>query len=134
MPVSGAESAQDATRAANPDRKTPLAPRKRCNGCERDLPADAFTRGHSRCRECRARYEARRMRERRAQAAQADEEPHPAPTPQRGRKGARRLASDRYWAERRRTLIEQARRNGASTEERDGRTFTVLHLAAQYQP
>jgi hypothetical protein len=55
MPASGAKSTQDATGAPDTTRRTPVAPRKCCNGCERDLPADAFTRGHSRCRECRPR-------------------------------------------------------------------------------
>jgi hypothetical protein len=49
--------------------------------------------------------------------------------PQTGRRAARRLASDAYWNERRRALIEQAR---VSTQERDGREYVVRHVAPQF--
>jgi hypothetical protein len=56
------------------------------------------------------------------------EEPHPGPGPQEGRKSQRRLDSDRYWNERRRATIEEA---PVTTEEADGRVFTVRHLSPQ---
>jgi hypothetical protein len=55
-----------------------------------------------------------------------DDEPHPAPGSQDGHKSQRRLDSDRYWNERRRALIEEAR---VTTEERE---FVVRHLAPQF--
>jgi hypothetical protein len=58
-----------------------------------------------------------------------DEEPHQAPSTQQGRRSQRRLDSDRYWRDRRRALIEQAR---ITTEERDGREYIVRHLAPQF--
>lgn len=92
------------------------------------------------CRVCGLRPAARhrticsgcRDRERRAKTTAAGddgEEPHPAATPQKGRRSEGRLASDRYWAERRRQLIQQAR---VTTEEIGGRTFVVRHLAPQF--
>jgi hypothetical protein len=50
--------------------------------------------------------------------------PHPE-----GRKSQRRLDSDRYWNERRRRLIQDAR---VTTEQRDGREYVVRHLAPQF--
>jgi hypothetical protein len=64
-----------------------------------------------------------------APALAEDEEPHPGPGSQDGHKSQRRLDSDRYWNERRRALIEEAR---VSTEERDGREYVVRHLAPQF--
>jgi hypothetical protein len=49
-------------------------------------------------------------------------------TPEQGRKSERRLASDRYWNERRRALIEEARQNGVTHETRGDRVYRVLHL------
>ena len=37
---------------------------------------------------------------------------------------------DRSWAEQRRAQIAHARSNGVTLEERDGRTYRVLHLPA----
>jgi hypothetical protein len=56
---------------------------------------------------------------------------HPGPGAQDGRKSQRRLDNDRYWNERRRTLIEEAR---VTTGERDGREYVVRHLAPQFGP
>ena len=57
-----------------------------------------------------------------------DEEPHPARPPATKMVGARlvghRIAAD----DERRREIERARANGLTTELRDGRIFTVLHL------
>jgi hypothetical protein len=107
-----------------PDRPAPQpAETKLCRTCNEEKPAGAFERGRRQCRQCR-----RRARER----SGGGEEPHPAPTPQRGHRSQRRLDSDRYWTERRRTLIEQARTNGVTTELRDGREYVVLHLQPQF--
>jgi hypothetical protein len=120
------------SQATNAGGRTPDTPqastdRKTCRLCGKDLPASAFDRGRRQCKRCRRDGEKRRARERKSQPA--DEEPHPAPSPQRGRRSQRRLDSDRYWNERRRQLIEQAR---VTTEERDGREYLVRHLAPQF--
>jgi hypothetical protein len=81
--------------------------------------AREYGRGRGTCRSCRRAQQ--REHDRRAALAEA-EEPHPGPGAQDGHKSQRRLASDRYWNERRRALIEQAH---VTTEERDGRTWVV---------
>lgn len=60
-----------------------------------------------------------------------NEEPHPGPGSQDGRKSRRTLDNDRYWNERRPRLIEEA---PVTTEERDGREYVVRHLAPQFGP
>ena len=50
---------------------------RHCNGCDRDLPTDAFSPRHYRCRECRNR--ANRAREERD--ADAEEPPRPGDGP-----------------------------------------------------
>ena len=100
---------------------------RRCNRCGETKPAGDYGRGRGTCRSCRRAQQ--REHDRRAALAE-DEEPHPVRSdPQTGRRGARRLASDSYWNERRRALIEQAR---VSTHERDGREYVVRHLAPQF--
>jgi hypothetical protein len=69
-----------------------------------------------------------REHDRRAALAE-DQEPHPGPGSQDGHKSQRRLDGDRYWNERRRQLIEEAR---VTTDERDGREYVVRHLAPQF--
>ena len=71
----------------------------------------------------------RRARERRAVPADG-EEPHQAPRQVReGRPGEHRRTLNAFLLEQRRALIEQA---PITTEERDGRTFVVRHIASQY--
>src|SRR4029453_17289347 len=89
--------------------------------------ADEYAPGRGTCRSCRRAQQ--REHDRRAALAE-DNEPHP-PGSQDGHKSRRRLASDRYWNERRRGLIEEAR---VTTEERDGREYVVRHLAPQFGP
>jgi hypothetical protein len=103
----------------------PAGAERRCNRCKETKPADEYARGRGTCRSCRRAQQ--REHDRRVALAE-DEEPHPAPTPEQGRKSQRRLASDRYWNERRRALIEEASQNGVTHEERDGRVYRVLHL------
>jgi hypothetical protein len=101
-------------------------PERRCNRCGETKSAGEYARGRGTCRSCRRAQQ--REHDRRAALAEA-EEPHPARSAQQGRKSERRLASDRYWNERRRALIEEAR---VTTEERDGREYVVRHLAPQF--
>jgi hypothetical protein len=121
--VSGTENAQEPRLRPGP--KPKLAPaERRCNRCGETKPAGEYAPGRGTCRSCRRAQQ--REHDRRVALAD-DEEPHPVRSdPQTGRRGARRLASDRYWNERRRALIEQAR---VTTEERDGREYVVRHLA-----
>jgi hypothetical protein len=122
--VSGPENAQEPRLRPGPKPK-PAPAERRCNRCGETKPASEYAPGRGTCRSCRRAQQ----REHDRRAALADEEPHPAPSPQQGRKSDRRLASDRYWNERRRQLIEQAR---VTTEERDGREYVVRHLAPQF--
>jgi hypothetical protein len=124
IPVSGPENAQEPRRRPGPNPK-PAPVERRCNRCGETKPAAEYARGRGTCR--RRRRAQQRERDRRAALAE-HEEPHPAPTPEQGRKSARRLASDRYWNERRRALIEEARQNGVTQETRDGRVYRILHL------
>jgi hypothetical protein len=124
--VSGPENAQDPRRRPGPIPK-PAPAERRCNRCGETKPAGEYGRGRGTCRSCRRAQQ--REHDRRAALAE-DDEPHPAPGSQDGQKSQRRLDSDRYWNERRRALIEQAR---VTTEERDGREFVVRHLAPQFQ-
>ena len=124
-PVSGPENAQEPTNGLDAVSSHSPAPVgvKTCRVCGETKPASAFERGRLQCRDCRRA----RVRERSSQPAD-DEEPHQPVGSQHGHKGARRLASDRDWTERRRQLIEQAR---VTTEEIGGRVFTVRHLPPQ---
>jgi hypothetical protein len=62
-----AERPSNATRAlpATPD---PSPSTRHCNGCDRDIASDAFSPGHSRCKECRRREWRERQQRRREQA------------------------------------------------------------------
>jgi hypothetical protein len=122
--VSGPENGQEPRRRPGPIPK-PAPAERRCNRCGETKPAGEYAPGRGTCRSCRRAQQ----REHDRRAALEDEEPHPAPSPQQGRKSQRRLDSDRYWNERRRQLIEQAR---VTTEERDGREYVVRHLAPQF--
>jgi hypothetical protein len=121
--VSGPENAQEPRLRPKPK---PAPAERRCNRCGETKPAGEYAKGRGTCRTCRRAQQ--REHDRRAALAD-DEEPHPASTPQQGRKSQRRLDRDRYWNERRRALIEEAR---VTTEERDGREYIVRHLAPQF--
>jgi hypothetical protein len=123
--VSGPENAQEPRLRPGPKPK-PAPAERRCNRCGETKPAAEYGRGCGTCRSCRRAQQ--REHDRRAALAE-DEEPHPGPGSQDGQKSERRLASDRYWNERRRSLIEEAR---VTTEERDGREYVVRHLAPQF--
>jgi hypothetical protein len=125
--VSNPENAQQLRRRPGPIPK-PAPAERRCNRCGETKPAGEYARGRGTCHSCRRAQWLEH--DRRAALAEADE-PHPAPSPQEGRKSRRRLDSDRYWNERRRALIEEAR---VTTEERDGRGYVVRHLAPQFGP
>ena len=122
--VTGPENAQERRRPGPTPKPAPAE--RRCNRCGETKPAGEYAKGRGTCRSCRRAQQ--REHDRRAALAD-DEEPHPAPSPQQGRRSQRRLESDRYWNERRRALIEQAR---VTTEERDGRQYVVRHLAPQF--
>jgi hypothetical protein len=122
--VSGPENAQEPRLRPGPKPKSAPAERH-CNRCGEMKAAGEYGRGRGTCRSCRRTQQ----REHDRRAALADEEPHPAPGSQDGHKSQRRLDSDRYWNERRRSLIEEAR---VSIEERDGREYVVRHLAPQF--
>jgi hypothetical protein len=121
------KNAQEPRRRSGPTTPKPAPPERHCNRCGETKPAGEYAPGRGTCCDCRRAQQ----REHDRRVAQADsEEPHPAPSPpQRGRRGARRLERDRVWSERRRALIEAARRNGVTSETIDGQTFTVLPLA-----
>jgi hypothetical protein len=51
-----------------------------------------------------------------------------------GRLGEHRRTTDKFFRERRRAMIEEARSNGVTYETRGDRTFTVLHLACGNDP
>jgi hypothetical protein len=124
--ATGSENAQEAHRRPGPTPK-PAPAERRCSRCGETKPAGEYAKGRGTCRSCRRAQQ--REHDRRVALAD-DEEPHPVRSdPQTGRRGARRLASDRYWNERRRALIEQGR---VTTEERDGREYVVRHLAPQF--
>jgi hypothetical protein len=123
--VSGPENAQEPRRRPGPKPK-PAPVERRCNRCGETKPAGEYAPGRGTCRSCRRAQQ--REHDRRAALAE-DEDPHPGPGSQDGHKSQRRLESDRYWNERRRQLIEQAR---VTTEERDGREYVVRHLAPQF--
>ena len=123
--VSGPENAHEPRRRPGLTPKPAQAARV-CNRCGEAKPPGEYAKGRGTCRSCRRAQQ--REHDRRMALAE-DEEPHPAPSPQQGRKSQRRLDSDRYWNERRRQLIEQAR---VTTEERDGRKYVVRHLAPQF--
>jgi hypothetical protein len=65
-----------------------------------------------------------------------DTEPHQAPClgllVREGRPGERRRVTDTFFREQRRALIEEARSNGATSEMRDGKVYTVLLLEPQF--
>jgi hypothetical protein len=124
-PVSGPENAQEPRLRPGPKPK-PAPAERRCNRCGETKQAGEYAPGRGTCRSCRRAQQ--REHDRRAALA-ADEEPHPASSPQQGRRSQRRLESDRYWNERRRALIEGAR---VTTEERDGREYVVRHLGPQF--
>ena len=79
----------------------------------------------------------RRARERR-NAPDAAEEPHPAPPHgllvREGRPGEHRRMTDEFFREQRRAAVEDARANRVTTELRDGKLYTVLHLEPQFGP
>lgn len=119
-------STQEPRRRSGPTPK-PAPAERRCNRCGVVKAAGEYAKGRGTCRSCRRTQQ--REHDRRAALAD-DEEPHPVwSDPQSGRRGAHRLASDHYWNERRRALIEQAR---VTTEERDGREYVVRHLPPQF--
>jgi hypothetical protein len=120
--VSGPENGQEPRRRPGPTPK-PAPAERRCNRCGETKPAGEYARGRGTCRSCRRAQQ--REHDRRVALAE-DDEPHPAPGSQDGHKSQRRLDSDRYWNERRRALIEEAR---VTTEERE---FVVRHLAPQF--
>ena len=123
--VSGPENAQEPRRRPGPTLK-PAPAERRCNRCGVVKAAGEYAPGRATCRACRRAQQ--REHDRHAALAD-DEEPHPAPSPQQGRKSQRRLDSDRYWNDRRRRLIQDAR---VTTEQRDSREYVVRHLAPQF--
>jgi hypothetical protein len=125
-----------------------MSPR-RCKTCGEVKPAGKYgpaelRKGKPACRSCRSRayreYRSRR-REREHAAAGDSEEPHPVTTRTGSRSGARQIRRGGHLlgpmefaaAERRREAIEAARANGVEYVERDGRTFTLLHLPAELE-
>jgi hypothetical protein len=131
-PPAPPRNAQERTNACAPIPESPPASTKTCSLCGIAKSLDHFARGRRQCRACRRAYERRRLAERARE--QDDAEPHPAASPQTGRKGALSRERDNVWRERRAALIDEARQNGVTYETRGDRTFTVLHLAALGEP
>ena len=125
--VSGPENAQQPRRRPGPIPK-PAPVERRCNRCGETKPAGEYGRGRGTCRSCRRAQQ--REHARRAALPEA-EEPHPARSAQMDIRASAASTATRYWNERRRALIEEAR---VTTEERDGRKYVVRHLAPQFGP
>ena len=70
--ANGHQAPQDTANgaAAIPDLPAPV---RRCNSCQRELPAAAFEKHRGTCRQCRHRQQTERERQRR-EAATADED------------------------------------------------------------
>jgi hypothetical protein len=112
----------------------PATSRKVCRVCGEEKPLDAFgpdprqADGHrGTCTACRREQASRRRSTRRAAKA-AEEQPARQPLVRGRGLGGPRSQADVDVAARARAQIEDARRNGVTTELVDGRAFRVLHL------
>jgi hypothetical protein len=89
--VSGPENAQEPRLRPGPKPK-PAPAERRCNRCGETKPAGEYAKDRGTCRSCRRAQQ--HEHDRRAALAE-DEEPHPAPGSEQGRKGAHRVEHDR---------------------------------------